>query len=340
MKSNQLISIIIPVYNTEKYLPRCIDSILNNSCKELEIICINDGSTDNSGSIIQEYQKSDDRIVIINILNGGISNARNIGLDYARGDYIAFIDSDDWIHSKYFEILLSTIIHYHADWAMVEVETTDAFCYDDTIIERLFVSECAKIRELFVQKKGSLTNLQRVNVCWACLFQRELIKNTRFDVNAICGEDTLFVHDIVANNLNNLYVWNSCKMYYYFQRSESIIHNRKYWDLEGMIEHFLISCKNSSENYAAMQLLKKAYTYALLNRYTMKLVGDKKRYKKSIEYINDCKKINKEKKLLSRKLSLINKVFSLFPVTYRLFRIATDKSMLDWEKRLKKTNIQ
>ncbi|HJA50079.1 MAG TPA: glycosyltransferase, partial [Candidatus Fusicatenibacter intestinipullorum] len=92
------ISVIIPVYNVEKYLKRCLDSVINQTYKNLEIILIDDGSTDNSGKICDEYAQKDERIIVIHKENGGVSSARNKGLDICIGDYISFIDSDDWIN--------------------------------------------------------------------------------------------------------------------------------------------------------------------------------------------------------------------------------------------------
>ena len=92
-----MISVIVPVYNVENYLGKCLDSLINQTYKDIEIICINDGSTDNSLNILREYEQMDSRIIIIDQKNGGLSNARNIGLKEAAGEYIMFVDSDDWI---------------------------------------------------------------------------------------------------------------------------------------------------------------------------------------------------------------------------------------------------
>ena len=89
------ISVIIPIYNVEKYLRQCLDSVVNQTIKDIEIICINDGSTDNSQAILNEYAKKDERFVVINQVNQGLSVARNNGLNSATGKYVAFIDSDD-----------------------------------------------------------------------------------------------------------------------------------------------------------------------------------------------------------------------------------------------------
>lgn len=106
MTKSSKISVIIPVYNTERYLPRCLDSVLSNTYDNLEVICINDGSTDNSINILDNYKVSDERVVVINQKNSGVSAASNAGINVATGEYIAFIDSDDWVHPQYFEILL------------------------------------------------------------------------------------------------------------------------------------------------------------------------------------------------------------------------------------------
>jgi glycosyltransferase involved in cell wall biosynthesis len=110
-----LISIVIPVYNTAKYLPRCIESIINQTYKNLEIIIVDDSSTDDSGKIADEYSKKDSRIIIIHQENRGISIARNKAIEVATGDFIGFVDSDDYIEIDMYELLLNTIKEYNAD---------------------------------------------------------------------------------------------------------------------------------------------------------------------------------------------------------------------------------
>ncbi|MBR4607518.1 MAG: glycosyltransferase family 2 protein, partial [Lachnospiraceae bacterium] len=115
MNKDNLISVIIPVYNSENYLARCLYSILNNTYQEIEIICVNDGSTDESVQILAEYVKKDNRISIINKENGGLSSARNAGMKKCKGKYVTFIDSDDWVHPQYFEFLLFAMQKYDSD---------------------------------------------------------------------------------------------------------------------------------------------------------------------------------------------------------------------------------
>ena len=101
------VSVIIPVYNVEKYLCKCLDSVVNQTLRDIEIICVDDGSTDSSWEILKEYAQRDDRIKLIHKENGGLSSARNVAMQVAKGDYIGFIDSDDWIDLDFTKIVRS-----------------------------------------------------------------------------------------------------------------------------------------------------------------------------------------------------------------------------------------
>ena len=122
-----LISVIVPVYNVEKYLNRCVDSIINQTYSNLEIILINDGSTDTSGKICDEYKKRDNRIHVIHQKNGGLSAARNAGIVIANGNYFIFVDSDDLIHPQCIEILYKVIKNDCSDIVIGNYEKFDDF---------------------------------------------------------------------------------------------------------------------------------------------------------------------------------------------------------------------
>lgn len=111
------VSVIIPVYNVEIYLAECLDSVLQQTLRDIEIICINDGSTDRSSEVLQEYVNKDSRIIIINQENKGLGSARNRGLEIATGEYVAFLDSDDWVDVDYYEKLYNTATKYNAEIA-------------------------------------------------------------------------------------------------------------------------------------------------------------------------------------------------------------------------------
>ena len=112
------ISVIIPCYNVEKYLRECLDSVVNQTLKDIEIICVNDGSTDGTQKILEEYAQKDDRILLINKPNGGLSLARNTGMEKMRGEYVAFLDSDDWVDLDFYEKLYNAAKQNGADSAI------------------------------------------------------------------------------------------------------------------------------------------------------------------------------------------------------------------------------
>lgn len=112
---NKTITVIIPVYNAGRYLAHCLESIVQNSYRNLEIICINDGSTDNSLTLLYDFQKRDHRIVVINQENAGVAVARNVGMLHATGEFISFVDADDYVHPMYFELLIKEMLRYNSD---------------------------------------------------------------------------------------------------------------------------------------------------------------------------------------------------------------------------------
>lgn len=123
--NRKLVSIIVPIYNTEKYLKKCIDSILVQTYDNLEVILVNDGSSDDSLNICKKYESFDSRIRIIDKKNGGLSSARNAGLDVCKGDYITFVDSDDYLEKEAIELLVKAGNQYHADIVSMKLKPVD-----------------------------------------------------------------------------------------------------------------------------------------------------------------------------------------------------------------------
>lgn len=206
------VSIIVPVYNAEKYIKKCLDSILNQTYTEFEIICVNDGSKDNTFTILEEYQKKDNRIKVIHQVNSGPSNARNSGINKAQGKYIAFIDSDDFV-DKYF----------------LEEMTGDLIQSDIVICNYIEINNTGEhkvnIFKFLVEKKTE-NNIEVINevisgpggLVWGKLFKTSIIKekNIRFNENYKMCEDLLFVTEYICNakkvnKINkNLYIHNKC----------------------------------------------------------------------------------------------------------------------------------
>ncbi|WP_240733057.1 glycosyltransferase family 2 protein [Jeotgalibacillus sp. S-D1] len=185
-----VISIIVPIYKVEKYLSKCLDSILQQTFKKFELILVNDGSPDKCGEICEEYANKDKRVVVINKNNGGLSEARNYGLDLAKGDFIGFVDSDDWIEPDMYETLYNICIEYGADISCCGVTKH----YHDKEVKNAFypLTTHSPKEALKVMLEGELYN----EIVCNKLFKRETIGDTRFKVGRIY-EDTDFTYKII-----------------------------------------------------------------------------------------------------------------------------------------------
>ena len=222
--SNGLISIIVPVYNVEKYLSKCLDSIINQTYKNLEIILIDDGSTDKSGEICDKYKNEDKRIIVIHQLNGGVSAARNTGIGVAKGRYILFIDSDDWIEKDY----VSSLFTYAGNDIIVCCGYKRIF--DDKIIEHSVkkLDELNKVEFLnllqdYELKKHKDFYINPIgNYLWNKLFPSKVFKEIKFP-NGKVYED-VFVGFKIYNKINKFIVIPYCG-YNYMSRINSIVYS-------------------------------------------------------------------------------------------------------------------
>lgn len=217
---NSLISVVIPVYNVEKYICRCLDSVLKQTYHNVEIILINDGSTDNSGNICKDYQKKDARITLIHQDNQGLSVARNAGIDIAKGEYITFIDSDDCIAEDYLEQLVGALEDNNADISICgNVRFQDDFqnkipCknFDGVIIS----SGRDACKEIYTSKNKRAEYV----VAWGKLYKRELFLEERYPVGRL-HEDQFLTYRLF---------WTSSKvaeigdcLYGYYQNANGIM---------------------------------------------------------------------------------------------------------------------
>ena len=188
-----LVSIIIPVYNAEKYLNRCIDSILEQTFADFELLLIDDGSKDKSGEICDEYAKKDNRVRVFHKENGGVSSARNIGLDNARGEWVSFVDADDWVESDYLAALFE------------DAEIADMtyfgcrYCYDDSSVSSYIPAEFYSQDRNDVEKclgylKVNKQNFEYLGFTWNKLFRMAIVKEHRisFVEGLRVREDELF----------------------------------------------------------------------------------------------------------------------------------------------------
>ena len=238
MIDQNLISIIVPIYNVEKYLDRCINSIINQSYKNLEIILVNDGSTDDSLKICEKYKLIDNRIKIINKKNGGLSDARNYGIDVAKGKYISFVDSDDLIHIDMYKILYDVISTKNSDIAICRykkfnINNGNYIIYDSKKKKRNIKFNCVSNEYAL----GKCLNTKQFTVsAWSKLYKRELFNNLKFPVGTEM-EDWAIIVDLMIKSKKVVMI--NQKLYYYFYRNNSII-NGKFKENDLKLENIFI----------------------------------------------------------------------------------------------------
>lgn len=187
------ISVIVPVYNTERYLSKSIDSILSQSFADFELLLINDGSKDSSGAICDQYAANDSRVKVFHKENGGVSSARNLGLDNARGEWITFVDSDDWLSEGYFDVMNTSL-------SSDLVVGTISFKSNNTAINLLKDNVILRDSGYFSILEKELTN-PLLNGPVAKFFRKTIIDkfNLRFDERLCFGEDAVFVKEYLLH---------------------------------------------------------------------------------------------------------------------------------------------
>ena len=236
------VSIIIPIYNVKKYLRRCVDSILSQTYSDIEIILVNDGSTDNCLEICYEYQTQDKRVVVINKQNGGLSDARNAGIDIANGDYIYFVDSDDYIDCYTIEKLMN----YAILGADVVVSNFDRVS-ESTVIGaskgggkvETYSSGMDFYRLIYLEKDRYL----HCNLAWGKLYKASLFENIRYPVGKI-HEDEFTTYKLLFKAGETVFVDEP--LYHYYIREGSIT-----------------SVKFTEKNLATLEALEQRYKYFL-----------------------------------------------------------------------------
>lgn len=317
---NPLISVIIPVYNVEIYLNKCIDSIINQTYRNIEVVLVDDGSTDQSCIICDECAKIDNRIKVIHKQNGGLSDARNQGLNIAKGEYIVFVDSDDWMESNGIEYMYKLSQKYNADLVIVGTQKISE-CTGKVIWSTFKENE-----EILAMNKYEAIKDTLINGCaaWGRLYKKEIHDGIHFPVGEI-NEDEAIVLRILERC--NTIVKTSKVAYNYRFRENSItsttFHIKK-----------LAWCKHSKDNWDYIRknypdleyIAKKRYVGSIiwaLNNMTL----DTKKFRKEIylyrkklrkyyrEYISD-KDISIKEKL--RTFSLCN-MYYIYAIFVKIF---------------------
>ena len=212
---SKTVSIIVPVYNVEKYIYECVDSLLNQTYRDIEIILVDDASPDACPSICDEYALKDTRIKVIHKENGGLSDARNAGLDIATGDYVLFVDSDDYLDLDFYERLYDNAKIYNADIAIGGIKIIDA-ASNKLGKQCVYNGECEYLTEKILPKI-------KEGVCWDKIYKSSFLKsnkNIRFPENIVYAEDILFSY-LALSNCHKV-VFTSGSFYYWMRRGSSI----------------------------------------------------------------------------------------------------------------------
>ena len=257
--SDYKISIIVPAYNIAEYLPRCLDSILAQTHSNIEVIVVSDGSTDNTNEIIRKFEEKDNRIIGLFKENSGVSDTRNKGLDCATGDYIGFVDGDDYVEPDMYEVLLHNALEYGADishcgYQMVFPSKT-VFYYNSG---ELIVNEGSEgLRELISADKIEPG-------VWSKLYHRSIVSSSRFDSELIYFEDFMF--NALAFNSSKKSVFFDKPMYHYMLRKDSAATGgltvKKIQNVIDIHERIISLCDNDNESIA-----RKRYINTLIDLY-------------------------------------------------------------------------
>lgn len=253
-----MVSVIVPIYNVEKYLDKCVESLLNQTYSEMEIILVDDGSTDNSGKICDAYQERDDRIVVLHKANGGVSSARNEGLKIAKGEYIAFVDSDDWVHKEYIACLAEGL-NSGADLAICSMtEIAEREIEDVAVLSKQYFqfdrNECFQ-KMLYSTKIGGFL--------WNKLFRKTLITHALKE-NIYYSEDFVFCAQYAENIKQAVFI--DIPLYYYWQNLNSVtnmhgVYNDKIFSLleaEKLLREIYVSNLPDSKDDITLNLVKVA----------------------------------------------------------------------------------
>lgn len=236
------VSIIIPVYNVQRYLPECLDSIRKQSLENWEAILVDDGSTDSSGSICDEYARLDSRFVVVHQSNSGAACAKNTGLDKVTGNYVAFVDSDDYVDPDWLQIVVSTAVNYHAD--VVEFDFDKVYR-----TEKERVNSFAEFAEFTAESYlDQYVRIWTSSLFWNKLFRSDIVRNVRFKNERRCIDDEFFTYKVLTSAGRIVRI--SDVLYHYRQRATSAVYSSKNQhqiaadSLDVLVERYEWICKH------------------------------------------------------------------------------------------------
>ena len=297
---NEKISVVIPIYKVEKYLKKCINSITNQTYKNLEIILVDDGSPDKCPQICDEYSQKDSRIKVIHKKNGGLSDARNVGLKEATGKWIAFIDSDDFVSDDYIEYLYKLLKENKSDISIV-------LPYEFSNYEKIKIKNEREIINVYDSRQGLITMLYQKKFdtsAWGKLYKKELFNDILFP----CGklyEDISTIYKVILKS--DKIVYSNQKKYYYLKRNDSIMgqtFNAKDMDYIYQAEDMYNNIKKLKDE----ELISAAKCRVLNANFSILLKAKKTKSKKYIDLIRKSIKKNTSEVLYNKNCRLKTKI--------------------------------
>jgi len=311
----ETISVIIPVYNVENYLRACLDSVLASLYTNLEILCVDDGSTDSSGAILEEYARADSRIKVIHKANGGLSSARNAGLDNATGKYIAFEDSDDRVHEKYFLLLLEAMMKCDADLAVCS-HTSSL----DELTERCDAPEVQVLsREVF------MSSHKTKSFAWGRIFKRNLIGDIRFD-ESILIEDAPFNAEYMRAIPAARIAYIDARLYFYYQR-EGSLSTRLGPDAYYELSEYYFECTQAEEDHVMQRIFAeesiKRGLSAMLSYYM----------ERDTQGVRQCQTLMRKSVGVTGRKQVVYRLFIECPSVFKQFRFRQDPSLRGWKRK-------
>lgn len=330
-KNNIKISLIVPCYNIRKYLPRCIESILAQTYKNLEIILISDGSTDGTDEVIREYAKKDSRIIPIFKQNSGVSDTRNRGLDIATGDYIGFVDGDDYIEPEMYETLLKNAIENNADishcgYQMVFPSRVD---YYYNTGKKVIQDNKKGIRDIIVGDYVEPSPCIKI-------YRKNIVNNLRMPINIKINEDVLFNFYAFVNSKKSVY--EDLPFYHYILRKGSaatskINQNKLFDPVRVRKEIFEYSLKNLDNEIQSVAY--SSYLNSIINLYRVVLNSKLKEYKEESFILKGQIKEIKGKFMLSKRIKTERFLFfhctGLLMFTYKIYDKLLSKNTNKYE---------
>ena len=326
-----LISIIIPVYNTELYLEKCLESVVNQTYQNIEIIIVNDGSTDGSAIIANKYNVNDKRIRLIDKTNEGIASARNIGLSQANGDYIMFVDSDDWLEEDTCAKAMEHACRYQTDMLMwsykreYDNETYETKLLGDNVIiwDKNSISQL--YRKLIGLVKEELRQPQKIDslvTVWGKLYRKECIKNIFFeDIRKIGSEDTWFNIQVFQNLDKAMYIPDCL---YHYRKNNQQSQTKRY---KNYLVHAWKNLYDCIEILIKGNHMEEIYEEALFNRITLGLIGVGLNLAedKSMSFKDKIKELSKILRMPHYIKALEKLELSYLPVHWKVFFICAKK---------------